>query len=123
MEKQTHHLAQLQQQLGMIYDRVDSLHHKEQDAREEQRHSRVLLIPREQIDRMEERLNVVERVATDIASAVVSKDYSAHFEDLKKTLNEHHSNLLFHVPDTMHQGKAPLIFDLVVVGDWFKVLT
>ncbi|KAI5814234.1 concanavalin A-like lectin/glucanase domain-containing protein [Pyronema omphalodes] len=120
----THHLAQLQEQLGMIYDRVDSLHHKEQDARDEQRHSRVLLIPREQIDRMEVRLNVVERIATDIASAVVAKDYSAHFEDLKKTLNEHHSNLLFHVPDTMHQVLAsggPKIWLMVTIVVFVQV--
>lgn len=46
----------------------------------------------------------IEHLSTEIAGAMTSKDYTSHFEELRKTLNEHHSNLLYTVPDTMHQG-------------------
>ena len=49
----THHLAGMQQQLGVIYDHVDFLHSKEESLRAEFRGTRV---PREQIDSMDHRM-------------------------------------------------------------------
>ncbi|KAI5779285.1 concanavalin A-like lectin/glucanase domain-containing protein [Geopyxis carbonaria] len=99
----THHLATIQSQLGMIYDKIDGLHHKEESMRAEYRGRNV---PREQIDRMETRIGVIENLNMQIANAITSKDYSHQFENLHKTLREHHSNLLYAVPDTVTQVLA-----------------
>ncbi|KAL7276513.1 hypothetical protein RUND412_000504 [Rhizina undulata] len=97
----THHLAAIQNQIGMLYDRVDNLQHRHDDFRAEFRGTRV---PRDQIDRVDNRLQAVESLAVQIGNAITSKDYTGHFEALHKTLSEHHSNLLYSVPETVQQA-------------------
>lgn len=99
----THHLAAIQTQLGMIYDTIDTLHHKEDQWRDESRGSNV---PREQINKLEARLEVIENISMQIAQAMTSKDYTQHFEELRNTLKEHHMNLLYSVPDSVTQVLA-----------------
>jgi len=99
----THHMLTLQTHLDIVYDRVGSLHSEEQEMRTELRNAR---IPREQIDKMDARLARIENLATQIANAITAKDYSKHFEELRNTLKEHHSNLLYSVPDTVTQVLA-----------------
>ena len=48
---------------------------------------------------------------------MTSKDFSSHFEELRKTLHEHHNNLLYAVPDTVHQGIPSCCFVAVVRAD------
>jgi len=96
----THHLAAIQSQLGMIYDTVDTLHHKEDEWRQENRGSSV---PREQVNKLEARLEGIEKICMQIAQAITSKDYTKHFEELRSTLKEHHMNLLHSVPDSVTQ--------------------
>ncbi|KAA8910997.1 concanavalin A-like lectin/glucanase domain-containing protein [Sphaerosporella brunnea] len=98
MQALTHHLASIQNQLGMFYDHIDSLHHKDEEWRQEARHSRP---PRDQIDRMDARLQVIENLAMQIAGAITSKDYTQHFDELRNTLKEHHMNLLYSVPESV----------------------
>lgn len=48
--------------------------------------------------------NVIENLAVQIGNAITHKDYSHQFDALQRTLKEHHSNLLYAVPDTVTQG-------------------
>jgi hypothetical protein len=48
----------------------------------------------------------IENLAAQIANTIAAKDYSKHFEELRNTLKEHHSNLLYSVPDTVTQGTS-----------------
>jgi mannose-binding lectin 1 len=98
MQALTHHLAAIQTHLGMIYDRVDALHHKDEEWRQEVRHTRP---PRDQIDKMEAKIQVIENLAMQIAGAITSKDYTQHFDELRNTLKEHHMNLLYSVPESV----------------------
>lgn len=45
----------------------------------------------------------MQQLVAQIATTVTNKDYSQHFENLQKTLKEHHSNLLYAVPDSVTQ--------------------
>lgn len=47
---------------------------------------------------------VIENVVVQIGSAISSKDYTHQFDALQRTLKEHHSNLMYAVPDTVNQG-------------------
>ncbi|KAF8249846.1 concanavalin A-like lectin/glucanase [Wilcoxina mikolae CBS 423.85] len=102
----THHLADIQNQVGMVYDRIDSLHHKDDEFRAEWRNTRMTREQIDKIDKIDRRLGAIEKLSTEIAGAMTSKDYTLHFEELRKTLNEHHSNLLYSVPDSVHQVLA-----------------
>lgn len=53
LQGMTHHLAAIQSQLGMLYDRVDALTHRHDDMRAELRGTRV---PRTQVDDMENKM-------------------------------------------------------------------
>ncbi|RPA94152.1 concanavalin A-like lectin/glucanase [Choiromyces venosus 120613-1] len=97
----THHLAAIQSQIGMLYDRVDSLNHRQDDYRSELKGTR---IPRSQVDGMEEKMKVIEDLVVQIGHAITSNDYSQHFEALHKTLENHHSNLLYSVPNKVTQA-------------------
>jgi len=97
----THHLAAIQSQVGMLYDKVDSLSHKQDGYRAELRETRV---PRSQIDGMEEKMKAIEDLVVQIGNAITSKDYSQQFEVLHKTLENHHSNLLYTVPNKVTQA-------------------
>lgn len=52
--------------------------------------------------------NVIENLAVQIGNAITHKDYSHQFDALQRTLREHHSNLLYAVPDTVTQGSFVL---------------
>lgn len=52
--------------------------------------------------------NVIENLAVQIGNAITHKDYSHQFDALQRTLREHHSNLLYTVPDTVTQGSFVL---------------
>jgi hypothetical protein len=52
--------------------------------------------------------NVIENLAVQIGNAITHKDYSHQFDALQRTLKEHHSNLLYSVPDTVTQGSFVL---------------
>lgn len=101
LQGMTHHMAAIQSQIGMLYDRLDALTHRHDDMRAEMRGTRV---PRNQIDNMETKINVIENLAAQIGNAITSKDYSHQFDALQRTLKEHHSNLLYAVPDTVNQA-------------------
>lgn len=47
---------------------------------------------------------VIENVVVQIGSAISSKDYTHQFDALQRTLKEHHSNLMYAVPETVNQG-------------------
>lgn len=47
---------------------------------------------------------VIENVVLQIGGAISSKDYTHQFDALQRTLKEHHSNLMYAVPDTVNQG-------------------
>lgn len=53
LQGMTHHLASIQSQLGMLYDRVDALTHRHDDMRAEMRGTRV---PRTQVDDIENKM-------------------------------------------------------------------
>ncbi|KAH8155279.1 uncharacterized protein LAJ45_00289 [Morchella importuna] len=101
LQGMTHHMAAIQSQIGMLYDRLDALTHRHDDMRSEMRGTRV---PRSQIDNMETKINVIENLAVQIGNAITHKDYSHQFDALQRTLREHHSNLLYTVPDTVTQA-------------------
>ncbi|KAH0612571.1 uncharacterized protein H6S33_008951 [Morchella sextelata] len=101
LQGMTHHMAAIQSQIGMLYDRLDALTHRHDDMRSEMRGTRV---PRNQIDNMETKINVIENLAVQIGNAITHKDYSHQFDALQRTLKEHHSNLLYSVPDTVTQA-------------------
>lgn len=50
------------------------------------------------------RRKVIENVVVQIGGAISSKDYTHQFDALQRTLKEHHSNLMYAVPDTVNQG-------------------
>jgi hypothetical protein len=52
----------------------------------------------------------VEKLGLQIAGALTSKDYTQHFEDLRRTLQEHHHTLLDSVPHTVSHGWFPPLF-------------
>jgi len=106
-------LAAIQTQVGILYDKVDSLSHKQDDYRTEFRGTR---IARSQIDGMEEKMKAIEDLVVQIGSAITAKDYSQHFEALHKTLENHHSNLLYTVPNKVTQGKYTLSCDFCFQG-------
>lgn len=47
---------------------------------------------------------MIENVVVQIGGAISSKDYTHQFDALQRTLKEHHSNLMYAVPDTVNQG-------------------
>jgi mannose-binding lectin 1 len=47
------------------------------------------------------KIQVIENLAIQIASTITSKDYTQHFDELRKTLKEHHTNLLYSVPESV----------------------
>ena len=85
----------------MLYDRVDALGHKQEEYRAELGRNS---IPRSQINNIEEKLKAVENLAVQIGNTMTSKDYSQHFEALHQTLENHHSSLLYSVPNTVTEG-------------------
>ncbi|KAI5811248.1 concanavalin A-like lectin/glucanase domain-containing protein [Peziza echinospora] len=94
----THHLAQIQSQIGSVYDGVDSALNRMDDFRNEARHK---WVPRDQVDRMEGRLSTVENILRDLEKTLNNKDYSKHFDSIHTALRDQHSNLLFAVPDSV----------------------
>ncbi|CUS10279.1 unnamed protein product [Tuber aestivum] len=97
----THHLTAIQSQIAILYDKVNSLDHKQDEYRTEFRGA---IIPRSQIDGMETKMKAVEELVVQIGNAITSKDYTQHFEALHRTLENHHSNLLYTVPNKVTQG-------------------
>ncbi|PWW73172.1 concanavalin A-like lectin/glucanase [Tuber magnatum] len=97
----THHLAAIQSQIGVLYEKVGSLDHKQDGYRAEFRDTRV---PRSQINGMEEKMKAIEDLVVQIGNAITSKDYTQHFEALHKTLEDHHSRLLYTVPNKVTQA-------------------
>jgi mannose-binding lectin 1 len=88
-----HQVTSIQSEIGFIYDMVDTLvQHQESLPRD------IRQIITQNNERTDTRLTDVENVLKQIQHAVLSKDYTQHFERLRNTLEDHHTNMLYSVP-------------------------
>ncbi|RPA78943.1 concanavalin A-like lectin/glucanase [Ascobolus immersus RN42] len=113
----THHLSAVQNQIGMVYDKLDSTLGQIEDFRQEARHRRV---PREQVDRLEGKMADMDQKLAHLESLFTSKDIEKQFESIHNVLRDHHSNLLYAVPDSVHKvvNSGPRIS----FGMWILIL-
>ncbi|KAA8904161.1 hypothetical protein FN846DRAFT_953039 [Sphaerosporella brunnea] len=102
LQSLTHHIATVQDQLGKLYMRVNELHWRDDENREENRKERV---PRQVVEGMDRRLKQIEeKIMTENG-----------FEELGRLVRDHHFSLMGSVHHAVATGAPRLGLLLLIV--------
>lgn len=107
----THHMSTIKSDIGFVYNIVDTiLQHQEAIPTEMKRIS-------QSTDQTNAKITAIENLLHDLKASARSKDYTGHFEDLRNSISEHHTNLLYSVPAQVlaHSSKIGMMLFMVIL--------